>query len=301
MTLIQTVNIGVVDQIEPGRGPQMELDGYQGYMAYVRHFPNKWSKLTTSMGSIQYGSNGVKSNIYEWVSFNNSQEVSTQYPITGIISWGIYGAVEDLEGNSINKYIIKIDVPNSRFIATQPCYADIEIQYNSAFTTLKYLPQITGNTTKYGVIRSRLNYQVAQFRVPPPTLGESEVELCRVISYYVIAELDGERGSYELPDDFPQNTGYPITPKTIEEEGSLKVERAHEIVSVSQSGTTWSQRYYAEILEPYKFSSGYEPKYYLKKATSPGEDWQAVFANVKWEALKDTLESRYQGLQEEGG
>ena len=298
--LLQNANINVYDDPQAGRGPQMEIEGHQGFMAYVRHYPNKWDKLTASIGSIALGGGGTKSNIYEWLSFSNSTEVSTQYPVTSVASWGVYGSVEDVDGNWLPPNNIVFDKDGSKFVAKIPCYADVEIEYHSAYTTLKYLQQITGNTMKYGVIRSRLNGQVAQFRVPAPVLVIPRIELCRVISYYVISELGGVRGSYEMPDNFPTNLGYPVTPQKIEEEGSLKVERAHQIIHTDTLGVTTTDLYYTQLLKPYEnYGTSYNPKYLFKKNESPGDEWSGVFSKIKWAPLFESLSQKYPGLVEE--
>ena len=274
----------------------MSLSHHNGAAAYVVHVPDYYDRISCSMGGTTVSSSGVVTKM-ESLTFNNSSSVSTSTPIKTLRKLAVYGRVEDAEGNSISPHI-RYDKESGQIIASQACYADIAVEYSTGYLILRYMPESTGtNSYQYGTIRSRIGKNVGTFQVPlPEPISSDWVEIGRVVSFYVIGEVNGKKGSYELPKNFPTNLKFEVGNQELEEEGSLKVERVHEIYKMDMLGRVMRESFMHGNLAPYQNTPSKKPEYEFKKGSVPA-GYEEGESKVNWSDIKKKISENFTDIK----
>ncbi|OQW93862.1 MAG: hypothetical protein BWK79_08925 [Beggiatoa sp. IS2] len=296
-------NANVTLQIEDESGqegknvtPSMSLSHHFGAAAYIAHIPDYYDKLSCSMGSATVNSSGI-STARESLTFANSTSVSTGKPIKQFGKLTVHGRVEDEDGNSISPDF-RYDKESGQIISSQACYADISVEYTWGYLVLRYMPESTGaNSYQYGTIRSRIGKNVGTFQVPlPEPISSDWVEIGRVVSFYVIGEVNGKKGSYELPKNFPTNLKFEVGNQELEEEGSLKVERVHEIYKMDMLGRVMRESFMHGNLAPYQNTPSKKPEYEFKKGSVPA-GYEEGESKVNWSDIKKKISENFTDIK----
>jgi|GEM_PF-6492427 len=283
--------------------PKMELhkNGYSTVL--VRHYPANPDRFYAVIGSVKSkGVTGIYDVPSELVEFNGNT-ATTSYPASQIIKPLVLAQpvlhAETLEPVNAN---IVFNIESGQFESDVPIIGFGEVSYKTSYLILEYTAgDFVDRENVRGKIISVLNGKTATFNVPSYDLddGRDEVEVARVVSRYLLAESEGERGAYEMPNDWGgEEPYYPANNHPVpDEEGSYEAERVHELLVLTPEGQFYRRRNNPAIHKPYVGVHSYNPEYNLKKGNSR-EKWAKQYINsFNWDSYHSVLKDRYKGIK----
>lgn len=281
---------------------EMHRNGYS--KALVRHYPSYFDSIHAVIGQVRSkGVTGLLDVENELIDFNGDT-ATPSYPVSQITK-GLALASPILDADTlkpVSNVSVFFNSNTGQFEANRAIIATGEVSYKTDYVILEYKGGSFGDRENVrGKIISVLNGKTATFNVPTYELddGRDRIEVARVESFYLLAEADGERGAYEMPNNWGgDNAHYPHNNHPVpDEEGSYEATRCHECLMLTPEGQFFRERNNPAIFAPYVGVYSYHPKYKLKKGNSR-EKWAQQYINsFDWDSYYKVLEERYKGIE----
>ncbi|HRD65724.1 MAG TPA: hypothetical protein PKY50_06165 [Candidatus Competibacter sp.] len=277
---------------------EMHLGPYAEYgFIPIRLYPDVSATLRATRGTAHLGETRVEA-LDEILDFGGGKTARLKRPNPNddVVFYSLDVAF-DSAGNEVYP-TLHYDPDTGEAVSDVSFHGAVRVTYTANYRLVYYRydvdydPISGGLTLSSGIVYAFYLGESAQIDVGIESAQSQQYVECYRVYTKVVLDPDG---AWELPPGWTEDGSYPDHPEieARDPDNSFTDERPHRIALINKIGSIVWRWYHVPIVQPYVLQPSYRPKFFIKFATPPSDEWKAAFSRVNKSAIMADVAAAY--------